>query len=916
MSDLRVRRLGTSVDAAALRLVERRQAACAAARRTAAAIGHDRARNSKPPMPRHRPRPRARPPSAAQAAPRWWARDAAALGAELASGAQGLSSREAGRRLAAVGRNTMVDARAVTPWRLLARQFASPLVLILVIGAVISLVVREWVDATTILLVIALSAGLGFAQELRANQALARLKHRLALTARVRRDGRLQRAPASRLVPGDVIELSAGNLVPADGVLLEARDFLVDQSSLSGESFPVEKRPGTAAADTPLAERANAVFLGSSVRSGTATVLLTATGRATVMAEVAARVGTPDEETEFERGTRRLGNLLLRVMLGVVVAVLLVNQALGRPAIESALFALALAVGLSPELLPAIVSVSLARGARRLSRGGVLVRRLDAIEDLGGIDILCTDKTGTLTVGTMAFDGALDADGTRSADVLRAAWLNAAFETGIDNPIDAALVKAGRDAGLDAGGWTKIDEIPYDFARRRLTIVVASHDDPAHHRLISKGAFAQVVAACSRVRGGSGERPLDDAERARLEGFVHEQGRRGVRVLALAGAARAPKPRWGTADEADLTFEGFLCFSDPPKAGAGDAVAGLRARGVRVKMITGDNRHVAAHLAQQVGLDPQALLTGEAIAGMRDEALSSLAERSDLFVEVDPAQKERIVRALQRTGHAVGYLGDGINDAPALHAADVGISVDRAVDVARESADIVLLTADLGVLRRGLEEGRRTFANTLKYIYITISANFGNMVSMALATPLLPFLPLTAGQILLNNFLSDLPSIAVSADRVDADALERARQWDLAEVRRFMIVFGLVSSLFDMLAFALLRLAFDADAVLFHSAWFVLSLLTELAVLMTLRTRAPAWRSRPSALLAALTAAVALLAVALPQLPFTARVFEFAALPLPLWGALLGLVLAYVVATEVAKRWFFGKPERRPGDAR
>jgi Mg2+-importing ATPase len=842
-----------------------------------------------------------------QARPAWWSRDTDALCAELGSSRDGLSAAQAAARLAAVGPNTMVDVRLVTPWHLLARQFASPLTLILAVGAVVSLVVREWIDATTILLIIAVSAGLGFAQELRANQALARLRGRLALAANVRRGGRLQHVRASRLVPGDVIELSAGNLVPADGVVLQARDFLVDQSSLSGESFPVEKQSGAAAVDAALAARSNAVFLGSSVRSGTATVLLTATGRATVMAGVAERVGTADEETEFERGVRRFGTLLLRVMLGVVVVVLLANQALGRPIIESALFAVALAVGLSPELLPAIVSVSLAHGARRLANGGVLVRRLDAIEDLGGMDTLCTDKTGTLTVGEMTLEGALDAAGVASSEVLRAAWLNATFETGIDNPIDAALVRAGRDAGLASEGWSKIDEIPYDFVRRRLTIVVAAAGDAPLHRLISKGAFAQVVAACRRVREGKRDVPLDEAHRSRLEAFVLEQAQRGVRVLALATAERPAKPRWSTADESDLTFAGFLCFTDPPKRDAWQAIRNLESRGVRVKMITGDNRHVAAHVAQQVGLDPKALLTGEAIAGMRDEALWSLAEHTELFVEVDPAQKERIVRALQRTGHAVGYLGDGINDAPALHAADVGISVDRAVDVARESADIVLLTADLGVLLRGLEEGRRTFANTLKYIYITTSANFGNMISMAVATPLLPFLPLTAGQILLNNFLSDLPSMAISTDHVDADAVERASHWDMAEVRRFMIVFGLVSSLFDMLAFALLRGVFDADAALFHSAWFVLSLLTELAVLLTLRTRGPAWRSRPGRLLVGLTAAVVALAVVLPQAPSTARLFEFVGLPLTLWFALTGLVLAYVVATEVAKRWFFGK---------
>jgi P-type Mg2+ transporter len=854
-----------------------------------------------------RPREPAPRPGCPQASGPWWSRDPALLLDELRSNPQGLSHAEASRRLAAGGPNTMVDVRVVTPWHLLARQFASPLVLILAAGAAVSLVVREWVDATTILLIIVVSAGLGFAQELRANQALTRLRNRLALEATVRRGGRAQRVQASRLVPGDVIELSAGNLVPADGVLLEARDFLVDQSSLSGESFPVEKRPEAVAADTPLAARSNAVFLGSSVRSGTASVLLTATGRATVMAAVAERVGTLDEETEFERGVRRFGNLLLRVMLGVVVVVLVVNQALGRPGIESALFAVALAVGLSPELLPAIVSVSLARGARQLAKGGVLVRRLDAIEDLGGMDTLCTDKTGTLTVGVMALDGALDDAGAASPEVLRAAWLNATFETGIDNPIDAALVRAGADAGLASEGWTKIDEIPYDFVRRRLTIVVTAPGDAQWHRLISKGAFAQVLAACTRVREGVHEVALDDSRRARLQAFMIDQSQRGVRVLALATAERPPQPRWSAADESDLTFAGFLCFTDPPKADAQEAIRGLEDRGVRVKIITGDNRHVAAHLAERVGLDPKALLTGEAIGGMRDEALWSQAERIHLFVEVDPAQKERIVRALQHTGHAVGYLGDGINDAPALHAADVGISVDGAVDVARESADIVLLTADLGVLRRGLEEGRRTFANTLKYIYITVSANFGNMISMAVATPLLPFLPLLAGQILLNNFLSDLPSMAISTDRVDAAAIERARHWDMAEVRRFMIVFGLVSSVFDMLAFALLRLVFDADAALFHSAWFVLSVLTELAVLMTLRTHGPAWRSRPGRLLASLTVAVAALAIMLPYLPPTARLFEFVALPLTLLLALVGLVLAYVVATEITKRWFFGK---------
>jgi P-type Mg2+ transporter len=825
----------------------------------------------------------------------WWSRDAADLLAALCSTEQGLASADAARRLADIGPNAVADNGQPRVARLLWRQFSSPLVLILVIASVLSLLLRDWVDAATILAIVAGSTLLGFWQELRASTAVAQLRSRLALNARVRRDGAVRVLPVRELVPGDVVELSAGNLVPADGVLLDGRDFLVNQAALTGESLPVEKRAGAVAADAGLSARTNCVWLGSSVRSGTASVLLVHTGGATVLADVAARIATRDEETEFERGVRRFGELLLRVMFGVVVLVLTANTLLGRPPIESMLFAVALAVGLSPELLPAIVSVSLARGARRLAAVGVLVRRLDAIEDLGGIDVLCTDKTGTLTAGTMGLSAATDGAGQSSADVLRLAHLNAAFETGIDNPMDAAIVEAGQRAGLTTAGWTKVDEIPYDFVRRRLTIVARSHDDGTRHLLITKGAVAQVLDLCTQ----------DGAARERVQAFAREQGERGMRVLALATRDVTAQGDCGIADERDLTFAGFLCFSDPPKADASQALRELAQRGVRVKMITGDNRHVAAHVASQVGLDAQALLTGEQIAALRDEALWHLAERTDCFAEIDPAQKERIVHALQRTGHAVGYLGDGINDAPALHAADVGISVDQAVDVARESADIVLLKPDLGVLARGIGEGRRTFANTLKYIQITTSANFGNMVSMALATPLLPFLPLTATQILLNNFLSDLPSMAISTDRVDAGHLQSAQRWNLAEVRRFMLVFGLISSVFDLLTFALLIKVFHAGEALFHSGWFVISLLTELAVVLVLRTRLAAWRSTPSALLAWTTLAVALLAVALPFIAPAAHLFGFVAMPTAMVAALLAIVLAYIAATEAAKHWFW-----------
>jgi Mg2+-importing ATPase len=835
----------------------------------------------------------------------YWSRSAEALMAALGANAQGLATGEAADRLRRHGPNAVSDQRQRAPWRLLLRQFESPLVLVLVFGAAVSLVLRDFVDAAIILVIVLGSALLGFFQEYRASAAVAELRRRLALTARVLRDGRLETIPASGIVPGDVVELSAGNLVPADALVLSATDFLVSEASLTGESFPVEKQPGVLPAEAPLAARTNAVFLGTSVRSGTARVLVARTGRDTLYGAIADRLNIRPGETEFQRGVRQFGVLLVRVMVLMVLFVLAVNQFLGRPVLESLLFAVALAVGLSPELLPAIVSVTLSRGARAMAKKGVIIRRLEAIENLGSMDILCTDKTGTLTLGTMSLDAAVDPDGTKSEQAMRLAYLNAALETGIDNPLDEAIVKAGAAAGLGTRGFAKIDEIPYDFMRKRLTIVVAGTENGGDHRIVTKGAFSNVLAICTTMQRGGAEVPLDAAARERLEAWYRQKGMEGYRVLALATKRVPARPRYGHDDEQGMAFAGFLLFVDPPKPEAATAIHHLARLGIRIKVISGDNRYVTAHVAAAVGLNPRAILTGEEIARMRDESLWHLAGRTDLFVEVDPQQKERIVRALQRTGHAVGYLGDGINDAPALHAADVGISVDQAVDVARESADVVLLRPDLDVLRGGVEEGRRTFANTLKYISITTSANFGNMVSMALVTPLLPFLPLAAKQILLNNFLSDFPSVAISTDNVDADKITHVQRWNVADVRRFMIVFGLVSSCFDLLTFYLLFQVFDADEATFQTAWFVVSLLTELAVVLVLRTHGPWLRSRPSPLLLWSTVAVGALAIVLPYLGRAVALFSFVPLPWHLMAAMLGVVAGYILCTEIAKRHVF-----------
>jgi Mg2+-importing ATPase len=839
----------------------------------------------------------------------FWAQPADAVLASLGAGRDGLSSAEAALRLSRNGPNRVWGNGRETVARLLFRQVESPLVLILAFGALVSMVVGDWVDATLILVIVAGSALAGFLQEYRASGAVAALRRRLALRVRARRDGAEVTVGAETLVPGDIVLLSAGNLVPADGLVLEARDFLVSEAALTGESFPVEKQPGVVAAEAPAAARSNAVFMGSSVRSGTATVLVAATGARTAFGAIAARIGEAAEETEFARGVRAFGGMLLRVMVVMVLFVVAVNQALARPLPDGLMFAVALAVGLSPELLPAIVSITLSAGARALARHGVLVRRLEAIENFGSMDVLCTDKTGTVTEGRITLTDALDAAGAPSDAVRRLAFLNAALETGIENPLDAALVAMGEAAGLSSDGVRKIDEIPYDFQRRRLSIVIEEPDDPARHRMIVKGAFAEVLEACAAIATGDGDRPLTEADRAGLEALFRARGEAGYRVLAVAERVFDARPRYGREDECGLVFRGLLLFLDPPKEDAARSLGALAARGIAVKIITGDNRHVAAHVARAVGLDAKAMLTGAELDAMRDEALWHVAPRTDLFVEIDPQQKARIVRALQRAGHAVGFLGDGINDAPALHAADVGISVEGAVDVARESADIVLTGPDLDVLREGVEEGRRTFANTLKFIGITVASNFGNMVSMAIAAPLLPFLPLLPKQILLNNFMSDLPLMAVASDAVDPEHGERPQRWDVAEVRRFMLVFGLLSSVFDMVTFAvLLRLA-GADERTFQTAWFVLSLLTEIAAILVLRTRRPVLASRPGRLLLAASLVVAALAPALPYLGRASAMFGFVPLAPVLMLVLLLIAWAYVVANEAAKRLFWRRRE-------
>jgi P-type Mg2+ transporter len=836
----------------------------------------------------------------------------------LESRASGLSAREARKRLERFGANTIASEKEPNAARLLLRQIESPMVLVLLFGAGLSSFLGEWSDASIILAIVAASAGLGFSQEYRASKALAELKHRLALTAKVKRDGKGVTIAFDDIVPGDIVLLTAGNVVPADGVILESTDCLVNEAPLTGESAPVEKRGGTSAGDASLAQRNNCLFAGTSLRSGMAALLVVATRADTVFGGVARSLAVQEPETEFERGVRRFGYMLIRVMIIMVVFVLVVSEALGRPLVESLLFAVALAVGMTPELLPAIVTVTLATGARRMAGGGVIVRRLEAIENLGSIDILCTDKTGTLTMGNVGLAQAVDCRGEKSHDVLELAFLNSSFESGIDNPMDEAVRNAGKKAGLTTAGAAKAGEIPYDFARKRLTVAIGGKARADTIHLVTKGAFKSVIAVCSALRSAHEAMTLDEALRRQAVEYCDQKGREGFRVLALATKEIRTGGPLGASIEEGMVLEGFLLFADPPKMDAAQAIASLKDLGIQLKMISGDSREVCVHVGGQLGLPTANVVTGAQLAQMSEDALLHKAERTSLFVEVDPAQKERIIRALQKSGHAVGYLGDGINDSPALRAADVGISVETAVDVARQSADIVLLQKNLDVLRTGIEIGRRSFANTLKYISITISANFGNMLSMAVATPLLPFLPLFAKQILLNNFLSDLPSMSIASDNVDDAQVRHAERWDVAGVRRFMLVFGLVSSVFDLATFALLLLVYRAGEQEFQTAWFIVSLLTEIAVVLVLRTRGWFFRSRASGLLIAATSIVFIAALTIPYLGKAADLFGFVPLPPALMVYLLLIVAAYILVTEITKHLYYAahRPARAPAKGR
>src|SRR5271157_2333150 len=831
----------------------------------------------------------------------FWSISTSELLQKLETTNNGLTGNDALRRLARYGANLLKPPKRSDALALLLGQFKSPIILILFFATGLSFFLRDPADAIIILSIVLASGLLGFWQERGASNAVKKLLSIVQIKAAVVRDGTSREIPVEEIVPGDIVILNAGDIVPGDGLVYEAKDLFVDEAMLTGETFPAEKAEAVLPAETLLGLRTNALWMGTHVVSGSAHELIVRTGKETEFGRVAERLKLRPQETEFEHGIRQFGYFLMEVTMVLVVAIFAINVYLARPVLEAMLFSLALAVGLTPQLLPAIISINLAHGAKSMATEKVIVKRLASIENFGSMNVLCSDKTGTLTEGVIRVQSVVDFSGKETKKALLYAYLNAFYQTGFKNPIDEAI----RTNHLDLSGYTKLDEVPYDFVRKRLSILVSKDSTVL---MVTKGALQNVLDVCTLVETSEGTIvEIAGVRREIQERFEYFSGE-GFRVLGIAYKS-AGTGRLITKDsEVGMTFMGFLVLFDPSKPNIAQTIGELKEILISLKIINGDNRLVARSISQQDGFPSPRVLAGSELGQMSDEALLGRVNEVDVFAEVEPNQKERIILALKKAGNVVGYLGDGINDASALHAADVGLSVDSAVDVAKESADIVLLEKDLGVLVHGVKEGRKTFANTLKYVFMATSANFGNMFSMAGASLFLPFLPLLPRQILLTNLMTDFPETTIGTDNVDVEMIERPRRWNVRFIRDFMIVFGIVSSVFDYLTFGVLLFVLQSSTDLFRTGWFVESVISASLIVLVIRSRGPFFKSKPGRYLSMTTLMIVGITVVFPFTPL-GYLFGFTPPPTSFLLAMAMIVTLYIVAGEVVKRTFYRRIE-------
>jgi len=828
----------------------------------------------------------------------FWSISASELLNKLQTTDNGLTSNEVKKRLISYGANRLKPKKRSGVFTILIDQFKSPIILILLFATALSLFLNNLVDASIILSIVIISGLLGFWQEHSASNAVEKLLAIVQINTSVLRDGKQQEIHVEEIVPGDVIILNAGDIVPGDCLLLESKDLFVDEAMLTGETYPVEKYVAVLPADIALAQRTNALWMGTHIVSGNSKALVTLIGKETEFGKVSERLKLKEPETDFEHGIRKFGFFLGEVTLVLVVIIFAINVYLHRPVLEAFLFSLALAVGLTPQLLPAIISINLAHGAKKMAQKKVIVKRLASIENFGSMNIICSDKTGTLTEGTVQVESALDVNGNENEKVFLFAFLNASFETGFTNPIDEAILNFRK---IEISEYQKQDEIPYDFLRKRLSIAVKHGDS---HLMVTKGAIANILEVCSSVETKEGSIVDIASLQDQIQKHFADFSNQGLRTLGIAYKNIPAETPINKADEKDMVFLGFLTLFDPPKANIAETIAKLKKLGVSLKIITGDNHLVAASLSKKMGLSDYKIIAGPELRQLSDGALLRRVGEIDVFAEIEPNQKERIIIAMRKAGNVVGYMGDGINDASALHAADVGISVDTAADVAKDAADIVLLEKDLGVLIEGVREGRTTFANTLKYVFMATSANFGNMFSMAGLSLFIPFLPLLPKQILLTNLMTDFPEMAIATDNVDEQMISYPRRWDIKAIRKFMITFGLVSSVFDFITFGLLLLILRANEVQFRTGWFLESVISASIIVLVIRSRKPFFKSKPGKYLLIATLSIAVITMILPFTPVGA-VFGFGALSFTTYLLLMLIVALYVIAAEITKRFFY-----------
>jgi len=817
----------------------------------------------------------------------------------------GLTSKEAKERLITYGPNSIKPQKNNSTLRILLSQFESPIIIILFAAIILSFVLHDTADAIIILTIIMVSGFLGFWQEYGAKDAVSKLLEVVKIKTNVMRDGNSANINLEEIVPGDVVILKAGAVIPADSLILESDSLNIDEATLTGETFPVEKQAGVLPLETALNLRQNSLWMGTHVISGTAKALIISTGKGTEFGKISESLKLRPSETEFERGVRRFGFFLMEVTLILVLIIFAINILLKRSTLDSLLFSLALAVGLTPQLLPAIISINLAHGAKMMAKGKVIVKRLASIENFGSMDVLCSDKTGTLTDGTVELQSTIGINGKQSDKVFLYAYLNASFESGFINPIDEAIRTYKT---IDVKEYVKLGEHPYDFLRKRLSIILTepakNSNDKQKNIMIVKGALKNILEVCTKAE--IEDEKVVDIEKMSdaIEKQFEQSSGMGYRTLGVAYKIIETDSNIKNEPESDMTFLGFITLFDPLKENVIKTVEELKTLGVSLKIITGDNKLIAGNIVSQIGIKDAKILTGSEIHNISDGALMKMVSEVSVFAEVQPNEKERIIIALKKAGHVVGYMGDGINDASALHAADVSISVESAVDVAKEAADIVLLEKNLDVLKNGIIAGRITFANTLKYVFMATSANFGNMFSMAGASLFLPFLPLLPKQILLTNLLTDFPEMSIATDSVDNEMIMQPRRWDIGFIRKFMLTFGLISSVFDYLTFAVLMFVLHAEDTQFRTGWFIESVISASLIVLVIRSRKPFFKSAPGKYLVITTICVVFATLLIPFTPLSG-LLGFTAPSIYVLLAIAVILAGYIFTAEVAKKWFY-----------